>query len=100
MIGVSEEVIFRGYVLGRMHKVFNSLHSVVIVAVLHSAYKVAIFWPFAAVDLVYLGMMTFIVGLGLGYSRIHSGSLWPALVFHATFDIFVYGDRVTPWWIW
>ena len=100
-IGITEELIFRGYFLGRLAQWWNPLPAVTISAILHSAYKTAIFIPSSpANDLMFLGGITFAFGVLLGHWRIKSNSLWPCILFHALFDLWVYGDRTTPWWVW
>jgi membrane protease YdiL (CAAX protease family) len=101
MIGITEELLFRGYFLGRLLSWQHPAIGITISALLHAAYKVAIFVsPSPADDLLVLGTVTFSAGLLLGYWRKASGSIWPCIVFHALFDLWVYGDRATPWWVW
>ena len=98
-IGATEELVFRGYFYG----VYRSRATWVAIsfsALAHTAYKTAIFLPFPSVTLWNLSLLTFLAGLFLGWMRSASGSLWPCLFFHAVFDLWVYGDQLTPWWVW
>jgi membrane protease YdiL (CAAX protease family) len=100
-IGVTEELVFRGFFLGRFLKGWSSAGAVAAAALFHAAYKTAIFIPFSpAGELGTLGGVTFAFGLLLGYWRVKAGSIWPCVIFHAVFDLWVYGDRMTPWWVW
>ena len=100
MIGITEEVIFRGYFLGKLFDFQQYIWALITSAILHTAYKTAIFFPFEPINLISLGGWTFLVGLLLAHSRRESGSIWPCVVFHALFDFWVYGDNAAPWWIW
>lgn len=101
MVGITEEILFRGYFFGQLHSGQGAATAITISALFHAAYKVAIFIPSARLDdLLFLGSLTFSVGVLLGYWRKASGSIWPCVVFHALFDLWVYGDRSTPWWVW
>lgn len=101
LVGVTEELLFRGYFFGRLSRWQSATAAIVVSALLHTSYKVAIFIPNNQVgDLFFLGSVTFCAGLILGYWRKASASIWPCIVFHALFDLWVYGDRSTPWWVW
>lgn len=100
LIGITEELIFRGYFMGLllMHHVAYAASTA---ALLHTVYKLLIFVPYAeSVDFVFLGTLTFAVGTFAGWTRKILGSIWPCVAFHALFDLWVYGDRITPWWVW
>lgn len=99
-IGVTEEILFRGYFLGQF-LIWKKNFAVPAAALLHSAYKIAIFVHSACEgDLITLGALTFAVGLLVGYWRKVLCSIWPCVALHAVFDLWVYGDRTTPWWVW
>lgn len=99
-IGVTEEILFRGYFLGHL-LTWKKSAAVPGAALLHSAYKVTLFAHSArAGDLITLGVLTFAVGLLAGYWRKVLFSIWPCVALHALFDLWVYGDRTTPWWVW
>jgi membrane protease YdiL (CAAX protease family) len=100
LIGISEELVFRGYFMGVLLQRGFPMAAIV-TALLHTAYKLPIFIPFAdASSLPVLGALTFGVGALAGWSRKVLGSIWPCVVLHALFDLWVYGDRTTPWWVW
>ena len=100
LIGISEELVFRGYFMGGLlQRGFPMAASVA--ALLHTAYKLPIFIPFAdACSLPLLAVLTFGVGALVGWSRKMLGSIWPCVILHALFDLWVYGDRTAPWWVW
>jgi membrane protease YdiL (CAAX protease family) len=100
LIGLTEELLFRGYFMGRFAQWLGPVVGVFLAAVLHTTYKVAIFIPTSSVDLVFLESLTLVVGLLLGWVRHASHSVWPCALFHIVFDLWVYGDRLTPWWVW
>lgn len=100
-IGITEELIFRGYFLGRLAVWCRPAAAIVLSSIFHSTYKTAIFISAAPLDeLALLGGITFAFGLLLGLWRTKSNSLWPCILFHGLFDLWVYGDRTTPWWVW
>ena len=99
MIGLVEEVVYRGYLPWTIHGKPPFVVAL-LCALAHAAYKVALFVPVPGFDLLRLGLATVVVGIGLGYLRMYSKSLAGCLVFHALFDLLVYGDGAAPWWVW
>jgi membrane protease YdiL (CAAX protease family) len=103
LIGATEELIFRGWLLGKA-RAFGWPAAGVIAAVAHTAYKTALFvWPAVpvAVDLAGVARWTLAGGVVLGLLRASSGSLLPPLMAHAAFDFVVYRNVVhAPWWVW
>lgn len=103
VIGAVEELLYRGYVQGRL-KDLGMLPAVLLAAVAHTAYKTALFtFPPGDVqmNLGAMALWTFLVGSAFGLTRHFSGSVLPALSAHVLFDILVYGDLVqAPWWVW
>jgi membrane protease YdiL (CAAX protease family) len=80
-VGVYEEVLFRGFLLGRLRVLFKSpLPAVVLSAILFAAGH------------VYQGALgvvqTSVVGLILGALAVARGSIWPCIVAHITIDTF------------
>lgn len=101
LVGLTEEILFRGFFFGRLLQGKNATAAIAISALLHTAYKVAIFIPADRTgDLLFLGGVTFCAGLVLGYWRKAADSILPCIVFHVLFDFWVYADRLTPWWVW
>jgi membrane protease YdiL (CAAX protease family) len=102
-IGASEELLFRGYIQGRLRRI-GPVPAVVIAAAAHSVYKVALFVFLpggVAVDHLSLGYCTLAAGVAVGALREWSGSVIPPLAGHVLFDIIVYGERsMAPWWVW
>ena len=103
LIGATEEIIYRGWILGRA-RVLGCAAAVLIAALAHTAYKTALFpLPSEAVsvDLVQVALVTFLGGIVLGTLRVASRNLMPALLAHAAFDFVVYGAVASaPWWVW
>jgi membrane protease YdiL (CAAX protease family) len=103
LIGATEELVYRGWLLGRLRPLGWPV-AVVLTALAHTAYKTALFvWPSAAVSIDYVTLisMTAAGGLLLGGLRAASGSLWPAIAAHVAFDYVVYlGLSNAPWWVW
>jgi membrane protease YdiL (CAAX protease family) len=103
LIGITEELIFRGYIQGRM-KVFGIFISIFVAAAGHALYKYLVLKSLQmdiGTDFVWMILVTFTMGLILGAAREYSGSVMPAVVWHATFDIIFYGDfQNIPVWVW
>lgn len=103
LIGATEEIVYRGWLLGRVRS-FGWPAAVVVAAAAHAAYKTALFaWPSvpSAVDLTGIALGTFAGGIVLGVLRVMSGSLIPAVLAHMAFDFVVYASVAhAPWWVW
>jgi uncharacterized protein len=74
LAGVVEETLFRGALVPR----FGVIISAILFAALHTQYAVS----FATLEV-------FVLGLGLGWLRVRSGSTLPSMVTHAGYDIAV-----------
>jgi len=117
-IGAAEEVLYRGYVQGRLTAALAPRRTnpitrahlarlaaaVILTAGAHAAYKALLFaWPpeDVAIDYTFLVTWTLIGGAAFGLLRAWAGNVWPALVAHVAFDVLAYGDAVhAPWWVW
>lgn len=103
LIGGSEEALYRGYMQGRLRGLGPTV-SVVFASLAHTAYKLFLFiLPSGTVrtDFTTLAICTFVVGLGAGFLRRWTGSIFPSVACHACFDIIVYGAYPrAPWWVW
>ncbi len=103
LIGATEEVLYRGYIQGRLRRL-GIVGGVVCAALCHAAYKCSLFaLPPAAIEIDYgfLATWTILGGLLFGALRELSESVIPPLAAHACFDIVVYGELSrAPWWIW
>jgi uncharacterized protein len=81
MIAVSEELVFRGYVLRNMMKSFNKWAALFISALLFSIVH------FSNLGIASLGMVnTFLGGLVLGIAYIITQSLWLPIFFHLSWN--------------
>lgn len=102
MIGATEELIFRGWLQSVMTVIFKK-NSIILSSLVHSIFKTLIFVSPVVryqIDIQQLFIYTLLGGLILGFSRLWSGSIWPALTAHVLFDFIVYGDVSTwPWWV-
>jgi membrane protease YdiL (CAAX protease family) len=103
LIGVTEELVYRGWLQGRLRALGWPV-AVVAAAAPHAAYKSALFaWPPgpAEVDCAVIAGWTFVGGVVSGLLRQFSGSVVPSMVAHAAFDFLVYGAVArAPWWVW
>jgi len=102
-IGITEELLFRGFIQGQLETV-DRFWSVPVSSLGHTLYKAILFiTPFAnaTVDIAFLSLWTFCFGFLFGWLRNRSGSVLPAAVAHALFDIWIYGhlDEI-PFWVW
>lgn len=103
LIGASEEVLFRGYIQGRLRRL-GGVGAPIFAAVAHTVYKLALFAlppEGIIVDYSYFAFWTFSVSLANGILRELSDSVLPPLGGHVMFDVIVYGENVSaPWWVW
>jgi membrane protease YdiL (CAAX protease family) len=102
-IGMTEELVFRGFIQGRLRST-GFFISILLASAGHASYKFLVLksLPFdLGTDLPWLALSTFAVGLVLGAFREICGTVVPAMIAHAAFDIFLYGDSVKmPAWVW
>lgn len=99
-IGVTEELIYRGYLFWKVESRYKKW-VFLICPLAHTAYKVALFTHNPVASLVKLVLYTFGIGIALVAIRLTSKSLIPCIIFHAVFDLAVYGDSSqAPWWVW
>jgi membrane protease YdiL (CAAX protease family) len=103
LIGGAEEIVYRGYVQGRLRPL-GVLGAIVGAAALHTAYKTALFaLPPAglATDPAFIATWTLIGGNLFGWLRQLSGNALAPLAAHIVFDLLVYGEFASaPWWVW
>jgi membrane protease YdiL (CAAX protease family) len=103
LIGATEELLYRGWVQGRLG-MLGWPAAVVLAAAAHAAYKTALFaWPPEPMHINYsfVVLWTFVGGIIFGLIREFSGSVVPLMLAHATFDLLVYGAVAgAPWWVW
>jgi membrane protease YdiL (CAAX protease family) len=69
-----------------------------------AGYKALLFvWPSSFNHSSPLSLFGFslLAGVGLGYARKVTGSIWPTLIAHGIFDAWVYMETSNaPWWVW
>ncbi len=79
MAPVAEELLFRGYLLGKLKAKINPYAAVVISSLVFGAMHLP------AKDIQWaVGIDTFALGLVLGYLRIKTDSVWSGILLHAT----------------
>ncbi len=102
-IGAAEEIVYRGYIQGRMQAA-GTAAAVVLGSLCHTGYKLTLcVFPPAGVEVDYgfVVVWTFVGGIVLGALRAGSKSVFPAMIAHVCFDILVYGGlSQSPWWVW
>jgi membrane protease YdiL (CAAX protease family) len=98
-----EELVFRGFLQEYIRSI-NGPFSVLFSTISHTGYKCCLFLsPVVTtnIDVGFLALWTFIIGILFGTIRHLSKSLLPSLSAHALFDILVYAEFATaPWWVW
>jgi membrane protease YdiL (CAAX protease family) len=101
-IGVTEELIFRGFIQTKMVGI-NKFGGVLIASAAHTAYKTSLFILPVSLDangFVFLALSTFAGGVAFGILTEISDNVLPASLGHGAFDIIVYGGlTVLPWWV-
>lgn len=103
LIGISEELVFRGFVQSGFAS-WGALASVLIAASGHTLYKYLVITT-VPVDLntciPSLVILTFLAGAVFGMMREASRSVVPPALAHGLFDIIVYGGAsLAPVWVW
>jgi membrane protease YdiL (CAAX protease family) len=103
LIGITEELVFRGYVQAQMAPA-GTLASIVIASAGHTVYKYLIIKTLPdelQVNYPLLVLLTFGIGIILGILRDRSKNILPPALAHAVFDIIVYGGfQSAPLWVW
>jgi membrane protease YdiL (CAAX protease family) len=103
MIGLTEGLIYRGYIQGRLRSL-GPVAAVTLVALFYSIYKYILFAipsPPPGTDVAILALITFLGSLIGGAMRELSGSVVPPIAAHVAWDVVVYGELSrAPWWVW
>jgi membrane protease YdiL (CAAX protease family) len=101
LIGVTEELVFRGFVQTRLKR-YGKATAISVASCGHAAYKLSLFLMpavFNAEGYLFLGLATFLGGMVFGLLTEISDNVIPASLGHGIFDIMVYGGLVSmPWW--
>lgn len=102
-IGIMEELVFRGYIQGRLQSISPVL-AVSGAALIHAGYKACLFLAPATSGITPVWLFfswSFGAFLLLGLLRYFSNSIWPPLIVHAVFDLLVYAENAeAPVWVW
>jgi membrane protease YdiL (CAAX protease family) len=103
LIGIFEEIVFRGFIQGRLKEV-NVLFSIFFGSFSHTIYKCCLFLSpvmLGKIDISFLAFWTFCCGLLFGILKQYSRSTIPPAIAHALFDVLVYGQCLSaPCWVW
>lgn len=103
LIGITEELLFRGYLQGRIREL-NRVLAIVVAALGHTTYKFIVLRSLpdpSGIDFPFLIIWTMIGGLIFGILRDLSDSVLPPSLAHGCFDVIVYGGFVSaPVWVW
>jgi len=103
LIGLTEEIVFRGFIQGHLQKI-NGPFAIIFSALSHTGYKSCLFLSPAItneVDVAFLAFWTFAMGIILGIIRHFTGNIVAPASGHALFDIIVYAEfNTAPWWVW
>lgn len=103
LVGITEELIFRGYIQGHLSPI-GKFFSVVYASTVHTSYKLLVILSLSVplqFDFFFLVLWTFVGGLLFGILRELSKSSLPPMIAHAVFDVVLYGGLVTaPVWVW
>ena len=103
LIGATEELLFRGYMQGKLRRGGRAF-SILSASAFHTSYKLLVILTLAMplqFDFFFLIFWTFIGGILFGILRDFSGSSIPPVMAHAAFDIVLYGGMATaPVWVW
>lgn len=103
LIGALEELVFRGFIQESV-KIINAPFSIFFSTISHTGYKCCLFLsPVAAtdIDVATLAVWTFLIGILFGTIKHVSKSIFPSVIAHAIFDIWIYAEFVNaPWWVW
>jgi membrane protease YdiL (CAAX protease family) len=103
VIGLAEEIVFRGVAFSMLQK-WPAYLTIPITSLLHASYKTILFLQpniVHPIDTWFLFYTTFLAGLVLGFIRYAGKSVFPTMASHGLWDAIVYGDSPTaPWWVW
>lgn len=103
IIGISEELVFRGFIQGRL-AVLGPYPAVILAACGHTLYKYLVLKTLPSalpINFTFLVTWTMIGGLIFGALREVFKNVVPSSLAHACFDVIVYGGFTTaPVWVW
>ncbi len=102
-VGVMEELVFRGYIQGRLQSIHPAV-GITGAALIHAGYKACLFLApsMAGITPVWLFFSwSFGAFLLIGLLRYYSNSIWPPILVHGVFDLLVYAENMeAPIWVW
>lgn len=86
---IVEELFFRGFTLSRLSEAFSTGYAILIMALLFAGFHTQ-YYQMSIISIAQL-VLLFFSSVVLGYSRVYSGTIIPALVAHALVNIPVVG---------
>ena len=90
LIGLSEEGAFRGYIQSNYLKIISQFKAIVLTAILFAFLHI----PSYVISGNYYSIASLpsliLVGLLLGYIRIHTGNIWGVVIAHGTWDFYMF----------
>jgi membrane protease YdiL (CAAX protease family) len=103
IIGITEELLFRGFLQGKLSGI-NTYAAILIPTLGHTLYKYLVLRSLPidmGIDFLSLVLFTFAGGICCGVLRAFSKNIIPACAMHGVFDLLVYGGLATwPIWVW
>jgi membrane protease YdiL (CAAX protease family) len=103
LVGITEELVFRGFIQGRLQNL-NAGFAIGFAALAHALYKAFLFispWAQWHPGIFLFFLYSFGAFVLLGSLRQYSKSMLPPILVHAVFDIIVYAETTQPpWWVW
>jgi uncharacterized protein len=93
MVAISEEVVFRGYVLNNLLESFNKWLALLISAILFALYHI----DNPSIDIIAI-VNILLAGILLGINYIYTKNLWFAILFHLSWNFFqgpLFGFKVS-----
>lgn len=103
LIGMTEEIVFRGYIQGHL-KPTGRIFSILFASLAHTGYKFFVISTLSGdlrFDLSFVVIWTLIGGTTFGILKEFSQSVLPPVLAHALFDIILYGGMWSaPLWVW
>jgi membrane protease YdiL (CAAX protease family) len=102
-IAIMEELVFRGFIQGRLSKLHPGI-AIVFASFAHASYKACLFLSPAALyhdSLLPFYTWSFGAFILMGVLRYYAKSIVPAIIVHVVFDLIVYAENTqVPWWVW
>ncbi|NVM30264.1 MAG: CPBP family intramembrane metalloprotease [Candidatus Helarchaeota archaeon] len=90
LIGLTEEAAFRGYIQGSYMKITSQMKAIFLTGILFAFLHVPSYLISGNLfQLISLPSLV-LVGLILGFIRVHTGNIWAVIIAHATWDFYIF----------